>query len=216
VKLIKTTNMKSRILSLATVCLLSLGAFAQQSESSYEARADMRIGKLRVSEFQEINAKGTQMVNAITPTSAPLSSADVALFNQVAMGGMRQLAISQAVLGKTNNEDVRMLAQSEVEEQTTLSAKLKEFAAAKGLTIPTTPDPMVTELVQRINNASADEVNALYLQEGGIRGHELLQTTMKTVKSNANDDGMKALAVATLPVIKTHLKVSKKEQKEMK
>ncbi len=155
------------------------------------------------------------MVNAIRPTATKLSAADQALFNQVAMGGMRQLAISQAVLDKATNEEVRMLAQSEVDEQTNIAAKLREVAAAKGITMPAAADPEVTALVQRINSASADEVNRIYLEEGGIRGHEMLQATMKTVKRTADDETMKALAVATLPVIKTHLKVSKKERREM-
>jgi putative membrane protein len=207
--------MKSRILSLATICLLTLSAAAQQSESSYEARATTRIGRMNVTTFQEVNAKGTQMVNAIQPTSEKLSAADQALLNQVAMGGMRQLAISQAVVNKANSEEVRMLAQSEVEEQTNISNKLKEIAAAKGATLSMTPDPAVTALVERINNASGAEVDALYLDEGGIRGHELLETTMKSVKRTAKDDNLEALAVATLPVIKTHLKVSKKERKQL-
>ncbi|HYH14241.1 MAG TPA: DUF4142 domain-containing protein [Flavisolibacter sp.] len=209
--------MKSRLLSLATICLLSLNVFAQQnvSSSSYEARATTRIGKMNVSEFQQINAKGTQMVNAIQPTADKLSSADQALLNQVAMGGMRQLAISQAVVNKATSEEVRMLAQSEVEEQTNISNKLQQIASAKGAQLPTTNDPAVTALVERINNASGAEVDALYLEEGGIRGHELLETTMKTVKRSADDDNLKALSVATLPVIKTHLKVSKKERKQM-
>lgn len=131
------------------------------------------------------------------------------------MGGMRQLAISKPVVSKTTNDRVKLLAQSEVEEQTNLSAKLKEVATAKGAMLPTDQDPTVTALVEKINNASGSEVDALYLEKGGIKGHELLQTTMQTVRSSASNDTMKALAKATLPVIKTHLKVSKDEKKEM-
>ncbi len=207
--------MKLKILSLATICLMTMSAIAQQSESTNEAKAPSRIGRMNYTSFMELNARGTQMVNAIRPTSERLSTADMALFNQVAMGGMRQLAISQAVLNKTTNDRVRVLAQSEVDEQTNISRKLMEVAAAKGITMPTTMDPAVTAIVQRINNASEAEINALYLDEGGIRGHQLLETTMKTVKRSADDESMKALAVATLPVIKAHLKVSKKERKEL-
>jgi putative membrane protein len=207
--------MKSRVLLLAAVCFMTVSAVAQQSESTYPAKALERLGRLSLTAFQEVNAKGAQMVNAIMPTAAKLSAADEALFNQVALGGMRQLAISQAVLGKATNEEVKMLAQSEVEEQTTLAAKLKQVADAKGITLPAAVDPEVTALVQRINGASAEEVNRIYLEEGGVRGHQMLEATMKTVKRSAGDETMKALALATLPVIKTHLKISKKELREM-
>jgi putative membrane protein len=206
---------KLRILSIATLCAFALSTSAQQTVSNVQTDAPSRIGRMSVQAFQEVNAKGTQMLNAITPTSEKLSAADQALFNQVAMGGMRQLAISQAVVGKANSSSVRLLAQSEVDEQTAIAAKLREVAAAKGATLPTDLDATATALVQSIGNASGTQVDALYLDEGGIRGHQLLETTMKTVKRTASDATMKALAVATLPVIKTHLKVSKKERQRM-
>ena len=207
--------MKSRILSLATVCLLGFGAMAQQSESSYEAKANAKVGKMSATAFRQINEKGTRMVNAIKPTSAKLSAADQQLLTQVALGGMRQLAISQAVVAKATNDQVKMLAQSEVEEQTNIAAKLKEVATAKGATLPDAPDAAALALVETINAASGAEVDAMYLQEGGINGHKLLQTTMNTVKKSASDASLKAMATATLPVIKTHLQVSQDVQSGM-
>ena len=204
-----------KLLTIGAVICMSIAASAQTSESSHQARTDARIGKMKVTQFMEINAKGNQMVNAITPDSKPLSTADQQLFMQVALGGMRQLMISQAVLGKATNEQVRLLAQSEVEEQTNVSNKLKQIAAAKGTAMPQQPDAETQTLVNTIKGMSADEVNLVYLREGGIRGHELLRTTMNTVKGNASDDALEALAKATLPVIKTHLKVSKKVQGDL-
>ena len=194
---------------------MSLSMSAQTSESSYEARSDARVGKMRVSDFIEANAKGAEMVKAITPDSKPLSATDQQLFNQVALGGMRQLKVSQAVLAKATDEQVRTLAQSEVEEQTTISEKLKAMASAKNATMPTEPDAETVAMVNQVQRLSAAEVNMYYLQKSGIEGHELLKQTMNTVKGNAGDDNMKALAKATLPVIKTHLKVSKQAKNKL-
>jgi len=205
-----------KLLLASSVLVMSLCGAAQVSEGSYQARSDARVGKMRVSDFMETNAKGSQMVMAITPNSEQLSSADQQLFNQVALGGMRQLKISQAVLSKATDEQVRLLAQSEVEEQTTVSAKLKELASAKGASMPTEPDAETVALVNQVNNMSGAEVNRFYIEQSGVRGHELLQETMRTVRSNADDDNMKDLAKATLPVIKTHLKVSKQIHNKMK
>lgn len=204
-----------KLLSIGVMMCIGLAAMAQTSESAYQAKSDARIGKMRVSDFMELNAKGAQMVNAITPDSKPLSEVDMQLFTQVALGGMRQLLVSQAVLAKATNEQVRMLAQSEVEEQTTVSNKLKQIASAKGAAMPQQPDAETTALVNSIQGMSADEVNLFYLRESGIKGHELLRSTMNTVRSNADDDALEALAKATLPVIKTHLKVSKKVEGQL-
>jgi putative membrane protein len=196
------------LLSVGAFLMAGLCASAQQSESNNEARSDARIGNMRQSQFMAINAKGAQMVSAIKPSSRRLSAADKQLFTKVALGGMRQLAISEAVLASATDEDVRMLAQSEVEEQTGVKAKLEEIAQAKGLTLPSEPDAMTKTLVSRVQGLSADEVNAFYIRESGVKGHLLLQSTMTTVRSKAKDDTMKSLAAATLPVIKTHLNVS--------
>lgn len=205
-----------KIIVASSVLLMSLWGSAQVSESSYEARSNVRVGKMRVSDFQAANARGAEMVNAIMPNNKPLSAADQQLFNQVALGGMRQLQVSQAVLAKATDEQVRLLAQSEVEEQTNVSAKLKEMASAKGASMPAQPDAETIALVNQIQGLSPAEVNQLYIRESGIRGHELLRSTMNTVRSTANDDNMKALAKATLPVIKTHLKVSKQVDSKMR
>lgn len=208
--------MKHILFLLMACCLLGTVGKTQQSQSAYAAKGPAKIGNMSTTAFMQLNERGARMVKAIKPTAAKLTAMDQALFNKVAMGGMRQLAISQAVVGKATNEQVRMLAQSEVEEQTTIAAKLREVADAKGVTLPTEADPAVTALVNKINSASGAAVDAMYLAEGGIWGHQLLQATMQQVSSTAKDPTMKALAKATLPVIKTHLKVSREEQMTIK
>ena len=201
---------------LGAAFCLSLAATAQTSEGSYKARSDAKVGKMTVAEFMQINEQGSKMVTAIQADNKPLSEADQQLFKQVATGGMRQLLLSQAVLTKATDEQVKLLAQSEVEEQTTVAAKLKELAAAKGAAVPETPDAETEALVKSISEMSADEVNVFYIRESGVKGHELLKATMSTVKENAADASLKALADATLPVIETHLQVSQTIHEEKK
>jgi putative membrane protein len=197
-----------KLMAIGAAVCMSIAAMAQTSEGNYEARTDARVGNMSVSDFVQLNERGAQMVNKIRPDKKQLSAADQQLFIQVANGGMRQLMLSQAVLGKATDEQVRLLAQSEVEEQTTVAAKLQQIATAKGLTVPERPDAETETLVSSIGEMSADEVNAFYIRESGVKGHELLRETMTTVKANAKDRSLRALANATLPVIETHLQVS--------
>lgn len=197
-----------KLMAIGAAICLSFAATAQTSEGNYEARADARVGDMAVSDFMKINENGAKMVTKIRPDNRQLSEADQQLFTQVANGGRRQLMVSQAVLGKATDEQVKLLAQSEVEEQTNVAAKLKEIAAAKGTTVPESPDAETEALVNSIGNMTADEVNAFYIRESGVKGHELLKETMTSVQANARDKSLKALAKATLPVIETHLQVS--------
>jgi putative membrane protein len=197
--------MKVTALITAGLLVMSFSTSAQKTTNN----KNEKIGKLSVTAFNTINKNGNRMVSAIQPNSTALSADDQQLFLQVANGGLRQLAISQAVLDKVTNPQVKILAASEVEEQTNVSAKLQQIATAKGVTLPSSPDAEAQALVAQVQNLSGAAVDAFYLTEGGIRGHELLQKTMQTVSKNAKDQSLKKLAVATLPVIRTHLSVSR-------
>ena len=174
-----------------------------------------KVGNMKTSAFLAANKKGGEMVAAIKPTKTPLSAGDKKLMMQVAAGGQRQLAISQAVLDKVTNPEVRVLAQSEVEEQTGVAAKLKEMADAKGITLPEGPADSVQAMVSQVDGMSGEDLDAFYINESGVKGHQLLQKTMTMVNANAKDAGLKKLATVTLPVIRTHLSVSRDLQKKM-
>jgi putative membrane protein len=197
-----------------TVFLFSLSllaGFATMAQANSSAGSKLEtgtIGKMKVAAFNSLNAKGAAMVTAIKPTKAALSTADNDLLMQVAMGGQKQLAVSQAALSKVTNPQVKLLAQSEVDEQTNIAAKLKEVATAKGVTLPAETNAAADSLLTQMNSLSGAELDAFYVAQSGIKGHQELLATMTTVNKTAKDVVLKALATATLPVIRLHLKVS--------
>jgi len=205
--------MKKTFSLFALSLLVCFATFAQVSMTSNTQIGT--IGKMKVEKFNKLNAKGTAMVTAITPTAAALSTSDNSLLMQVAMGGQKQLAISQAALSKVTDPQAKLLAQAEVEEQTTIAAKLREIAAAKGVTLPATTDATTQTSLSQINSLSGAALDAFYVAESGIKGHQELETTMTTVKKTAEDPALKALAKATLPVILVHLKTSQEVQASM-
>lgn len=185
--------------------------FATMAQSGASKNSDAKtgsIGSVKIATFKSLNQKGAAMVSAIKPTKTPLSSTDNDLLIQVAVGGQKQLIISQAALNKVTNMQAKLLAQSEVEEQTNIAAKLTEIAIAKGITLPTGTDERGDSLVTQMSALSGTELDQFYVTQSGIKGHEELLATMTTVSANAEDKALKALAAATLPVIRLHLKVS--------
>ena len=202
-------NVKIGLLASAMLVTVSMtnGAFAQQN--SMTSGSSTMVGKESKAEFDRQNKKGAADVAAVKATSAPLSAADNKLMMQVAMGGMMQLEVSKVAVQKATSDAVKALAQAEVEEQTGLSAKLSEIATAKGVTLPTTPDPMTQTMISKMQTASGSEFDKMYVQESGVNGHEKLDTVMSTVESSASDKSLKDLAKAAHPLVKTHLKVSR-------
>lgn len=204
--------MKTKSIALGLLMTLSVASisFAQQNSGmSGSGTASTMVGKESKSSFDKQNKKGAAAVSAIQPTSAKLSSADQDLMMQVAKGGMMQLAISQVAVQQASSEEVRQLAQAEVEEQTGLAAKLQEIASAKGVTLPSTPDAETQAMVTKMQGMSGADFDKMYVQESGVKGHEKLDQVMSTVESSASDANLKSLAKAAHPLVKTHLKVSK-------
>lgn len=167
------------------------------------------IGNLPRAEFERINAQGAATVAAITPTSDKLSRSDEKLMMEVAMGGSMQLEVSRAALSKVTSADAKYLAQAEVDEQTALSSKLREIATAKGVTLPAEPNPKAQSLISKMDGKSGMELDTYYIKESGVKGHEKLEKTMSKVQARAADPNLKALASAALPLVQTHLQVSR-------
>jgi putative membrane protein len=198
---------KNTLMVIAIVLAMPFMALAQQASSSQQTAT--MIGGMSKAEFDRINKEGAAKVAAIKASSTALSEADKALMLQVAMGGMQQLEVSRIAVSKASSEQVRQLAQSEVEEQTGLSAKLKEIAQAKGVELPSKPDSQTQAMLTKLSSLSGSELDAYYVSESGVKGHEKLDKVMSSVKSGAKDANLKSLAAAAHPLVQAHLKVSR-------
>jgi putative membrane protein len=201
--------MKKTVIALGLLLALSAGSVSFAQQTTPAGAGSAMFGSMSQQEFDRINKEGAAKVKAIKPTKDPLSSADEALMMQVAKGGMMQLEVSRAAVQQAGSEPVRKLAQSEVEEQTGLSAKLKEMAAAKGITLPTTPDPQTQAMLTKMKGMSGADLDRFYVEQSGVKGHEQLDKVMSSVEAGAKDAGLKGLAAAAHPLVKTHLTVSR-------
>ena len=201
--------MKRTAIALGLLLALSAGSVSFAQEATSASAGSATFGTMSQEEFDRINKEGAAKVQAIKPTGTPLSTADQALMMKVAKGGMMQLEVSKLAAENVTDEQVRKLAQSEVEEQTGLSAKLKEIAEAKGITLPAAPDAQTQALLTKMKAMSGADLDRFYVQESGVKGHEQLDQVMSSVKSGAKDAGLKSLAAAAHPLVKTHLTVSR-------
>lgn len=203
--------MKKALLSLSLMTAL-LGSGVTMAQSRMD---NNMVGKMSKTEFDRKNQAGAATVSAITPTSTKLSAADENLMMMVAKGGMMQLETSKIAAEKGSSPELREYAQAEVQEQTGLSDKLKAIADAKGVTLPSTPDADLQSMLTKMQGMSGAELDKHYMQAHAIGGHEKLDKTMTTVKAQAKDDNLQALARAAHPLVKTHLKVARDMEKKM-
>lgn len=181
----------------------------QSATRSGEYNETEMVGGMSRDEFDEINENGAETVAGLTATSDALSAGDERLLLQVAAGGMMQLEASRVAVENATDEEVLAMAEAEVVEQTGLSEKLQEIAAAKGLTLPTEPDAETQAMIEQLQSLSDDEFDRAYIEQSGIAGHEKLDTVMSQVETEAEDADLQSLAAAAHPLVLTHLQVSR-------
>lgn len=187
------------LLCAAALCNESLAAILEQ------------IGNLTVKQFDEANQQGAAAVEAVEITSAPLSEADRALALEIAEGGTMQLSASILAAKKAKHPAVRAFAEAEALEQTGLKKKLMQMSAAKGFEIPATVEDKATVLTKKLADLADEKFDREYLAVAGVKGHKMLEATMTKVGKSATDTSLQALALAALPLIKTHLAVAEAE-----
>jgi len=198
--------------------VIKIGAFAGMAltfgiSSSYAASG--MLGKMGPDDWKKANADAGAGVKALAPGDKPLSESDAELLKEIAAGGMMQLKLSETAAEMGSSEDVKMIANAEVEEQTIIGAKLKEMAKAGGVTLPAGPDKDTLDAVEKLKSKKGLELDKHYLEVSGIEGHVKLKVTMEKVLSKADSPILKDLAKTALPIIKIHLQVSKDESSDM-
>lgn len=200
---------------LLTTGLASAGAALFPSITAFAA-SDGRIGNTSREEWDQVNRDAAAKVAAIRPDSSDLSSPDQTLLGEIVTGGMMQLELSRVAADQASSEDVKAYAQAEVAEQAGLSAKLREIAGAKGITLPEKPDAKTAAAVDNLRTKSGDAFDAEYLRLVGVEGHRALERTMDKVESSADDDNLRRVAAIALPLIRFHLQTAREEVGETK
>ncbi len=204
-------------MGLVAACMMTTPLMAQQGQQGRETRSgSAMVGKLNKADFDNQNKQGAAAVAAIAPSKNALSQADNNLMMEVAKGGMMQLELSRIAMQKATSDQVRQLAQAEVDEQTGLSNKLKEIASAKGVTLPTSVDPQTQEMLTKMQSLTGEEFDQYYVTESGVNGHQKLDQVMSKVESTATDASLKGVASAAHPLVRTHLQVAQDVQGNIK
>lgn len=174
-----------------------------------------KLGKMGPDQFKKTNADASAMVKALSPAGGKFSESDADLLKEIAMGGMMQLELSKVAHTMGSSQDVKMIAEAEVAEQTALGDKVKELAASGGVSLPTQLEKRKMDDVGNLKKKPGLELDKEYLKISGIDGHEALEDAMEKVQSTAENASLKKLAEITLPLIKAHLQIAKDEASDM-
>lgn len=143
---------------------------------------------------------------ANTNDSAAMNPTDGASYVQKAgAADSWEIASSKAVLGKTQNAEVKKFAQMMIDHHTRATAKL--MAAAKGGQVNAGPpqmDAMQQSMLEDINKAGASEMDAMYIRHQQT-AHNAALELHQNFAANGNNDSLKKTAGEMVGVVKSHI-----------
>jgi putative membrane protein len=146
---------------------------------------------------------------ATATADTKLSHGDRSFFEKAAKSGMKEVAVSQAVLERLSNPQVKQFAQMMVTDHSGANTELLALAAAKGVTLPA-KDTKYDEKWSK-NKKDLDED---YMDEMVSDHKDTVDLFEKAAKSDDTD--IAAFARKTLPKLQQHLTMAKDLHKSVK
>jgi putative membrane protein len=139
----------------------------------------------------------TPTTRATTSTGRELSRADRNFLEKAAKSGMKEVEVSQAVLGRLTNQSVQQFAQMMVNDHTAANTELKALAAQKGVALTDETERYTQKWSDNKRNLDKD-----YVDEMEDDHKDAIDLFEKATKSD--DPDIAAFARKTLPKLQQH------------
>jgi putative membrane protein len=158
--------------------------------------------------IEEIEMKrllvGMVLIAPLTAFAAD-SSPDSAFYKDAAEGGIAEVELGNLAQQKSSNQSVKDFGAMMVKDHSAANDKLKAVAAAKNISLPTSPSVGQMATKTKLEVLSGDTFDKSYVK-GMIKDHQDDIAMFKKEAASGQDPDAKAYAIATLPTLRAHLK----------
>jgi putative membrane protein len=129
---------------------------------------------------------GCAGVIAVLPAHAEVTDADKSFLSMAAQSDVNEIAVSKLAEAKATNPRVKAFAHKMVVDHTMLSAKMKPFAQAWGLTPPAGPDGEHQAEIDKLNGLSGMDFDKEYMHAMDMDHHKALDAFTNEVNSTTD------------------------------
>jgi len=140
-------------------------------------------------------------------TESKLSHHDRSFLKSAAKAGMKEVAISQAVMAQLSNPQAKLLAQAMITAHSAANAELAALAARKGFELPKEDADIASDWARKI------DVDGKYIKEMVSDHEEAVKLFEKGAKSD--DPDIAAFAQKALPTLQHHLMMAEDLKKSL-
>lgn len=141
---------------------------------------------------------------SLPAAQATLSQQDIAFMQFAAQANLAEITMGQWALNRSHNSEVRAFAQQMITDHTAQLQQLQALAARKGVTLPTTLDPMHQQLLAMLSAVTDYYFDIAYMGVQ-VMDHRLTLARFEREAASGSDPDVKAFAAAAIPVLRMHL-----------
>jgi putative membrane protein len=154
------------------------------------------------------------MAGAQAPAGAQQSKGDETFASEAAIAGMAEVELGKMATQQGSHAKVKSFGQQMVADHSKAGDELKGIAKSKGMTLPTSLDPMHQATRDRLAKLSGSEFDRAYM-DAMVMGHQTVAKNVMTEANSGSDPQLKAFAAKILPTVQSHLKMAQELQKEV-
>lgn len=174
---------RSVLFMMAIFSLMSIGLFAQQSDT----------GMMKDKSKSDMKHDGMMMVD----------HKDHEFMMKAAQGGMTEVELSQMALKQSSNDDVKQFAQRMVDDHTKAGDELKDLAASKSVTLSMMVSKDGKSAMDKMMKLSGADFDRAYMKQM-VKDHNMTVALFEKEASGGKDAETKAWAEKTLPTLREH------------
>ena len=155
---------------------------------------------------------GDTVKNADKPVS---NDGDANFARQATIGGMAEIDMAKMALAKSGDNEIKDFADMMAVDHTRANGELKNLLKTKSLPLPVALDAAHRQTADSLNKLSATAFDKAYVKIM-IDDHKEALKLMQDEAQNGKDTDLKAFAVRTAMIVRTHLDSINKIQTRIK
>jgi putative membrane protein len=130
---------------------------------------------------------------------------DRQFIKEAADGGMAEVELGQLAADKASRPEVKAFAERMVKDHSQANDQLKQIAAQKGVTLPSSPSAKHEAMKDKLSKLSGDAFDQAYMSSM-LKDHQKDVAAFQKESTSGQDPDVKQFAAQTLPTLKDHLK----------
>jgi len=207
---------RALLISGASVLMLAAAACGERNEVVEDgpvenASAESGVGSNPVSNTVQDAASGA--VGAAS--AATLGRTTEGFVTNAAISDMFEIQSSRLAMEKSQNAELKRMAQQIIADHERTSGELKTAAgSAQGVTVPTAMDERRQGMIDNLRQAPAEQFDRVYLAQQTAAHNEAV-TLYRTYGENGDNQQLKAFATKTLPALQNHLQMAQAMERQM-